>query len=71
MVIPDNNRNMEVVTTLSNISASVVAELMTKCLTNENNDGASVRKYCDILRALGLIQNMAERTFDKLAQVDQ
>ena len=62
---------MEVVTTLSNIAASAVAELLTKCLTNENKEGARVREYCDILRALGLIQNVAERTFDKLSQVDQ
>lgn len=69
MVNPGNS-NMEVVTTLNNISASAVAELLTKCLINVN-DGASVREYCDVLRSLGLIQNVAERTFDKLSQVDQ
>ena len=61
---------MEVVTTLSNISASAVAELLTKCLT-AGNEGACIREYCYILRALGLIQNVAERTFDKLSQVEQ
>ena len=72
MVNPGNSSNMEVVTTLSNITASAVAELLTKCLINNVNiEGASVREYCDILRALGLIQIVAERTFDKLSQVDQ
>ena len=61
---------MEVVTTLSNISASAVAELLTKCLT-AGSKGACIREYCNILRALGLIRNVAERTFDKLAQVYQ
>ena len=59
---------MEVVSTLSNISASAVAELMTKRLVSQSN-GASIREYCDILRGIGLIQNVAERTFDKLSQV--
>ena len=62
--------NMEVVTTLSNLSASAVAELLTKCLTaGSKAKGACIREYCNILRALGLIRNVAERTFDKLAQV--
>ena len=59
---------MEVVTTLSNISASAVAELLTKFFT-AGSKGACIREYCNILRALGLIRNVAERTFDKLAQV--
>ena len=58
---------MEVVSTLSNISASAVAELMTKRLVSQSN-GASIREYCDILRGIGCIQNVAERTFDKLSQ---
>ena len=69
MVNPGNSK-MELVTTLSNIAASAVAELLTKCLINKN-ERASISEYCDTLRALGLIQNVAERTFDKLSQVDQ
>ena len=59
---------MEVVTTLSNISASAVAELLTKRLVSQN-DGSGIREYCDILRGIGCIQNVAESTFDKLSQV--
>ena len=59
---------MEVVSTLNNISASAVAELLTKSLVSQN-DGSDIRQYCDILSGIGLIQNVAERTFDKLSQV--
>lgn len=63
-----NRNNMEVVSTLNNISASAVAELLTKSLVSQN-DGSDIRQYCDILSGIGLIQNVAERTFDKLSQV--
>ena len=59
---------MEVVSTLSNISASAVTELLTKRLVSQN-DGSGIREYFDILRGIGCIQNVAERTFDKLSQV--
>ena len=57
------------VRTLSDISSSAVAELLTKCLITSESEGRGIREYCDILRALGQIRNVADRTFDKLAQV--
>ena len=59
---------MEVVSTLSNISASAVAELLSKRLASQN-DRACIKEYCDILRGIGCIQNVAEKNFDKLSQV--
>ena len=60
---------LKMVRTLSDISSSAVAELLTKCLITPENDGRGIREYCDILRALNLIHNVADRTFDKLSQV--
>lgn len=57
------------VRTLSDISSSAVAELLTKCLITSESEGRGIGEYCDILRAIGLIQNVADRTFDKLSQV--
>ena len=61
--------SLKMVRTLSDISSSAVAELLTKCLIASESEGRGIGEYCDILRPLGLIQNVADRTFDKLSQV--
>ena len=59
---------MDVVTTLSDISASAVAELMTKSVITEG-EGTVIREYREILRALGLLQDVGDKTFDELSKV--
>ena len=59
---------MDIVPSLSSITAPAVADLAAECVTRDRCD-RTIRDYCAILDAIGYSKLVAEKALDKISQV--